>query len=1065
MSQGTDTGRKSPSSQGGRDDSVGRILNPSHGAGRIVNPSCREKPSFIVSRSIKRKLLEELCGDGEADRPLRPEELLPRWPSSPETDPDVASLIFEDFRQRRRRGEEPSLDEYDERFPEHKDSVARLFRHQDFLRSITGASDCSGPALSLPAVGDELFGFRLRRELGTGAFARVFLAEQVDLAGRLVVLKTSDTNGDEPQTLAQLQHTHIVPIHSVHENAQAGVRAVCMPYFGGASLSRILQKLWADPNSPASGKQLVEALAAVGSDSAEREAQSAEREAQSAKREAQSAERKDILCRAPRSALSAPTCPPSHSPTVSLLSRYSYVQAASWIVARLAEGLQHAHERGVLHRDIKPSNILVGADGQPMLLDFNLAHNVNSDQAQAAATLGGTVAYMAPEHLRALATRDPELVRKVDHRSDVYALGMVLYEMLTGHNPFDQSGSYSPLPVLMEAMAVERSRNVPSLRRRRPDVPWSLESIVCKCLAPDQQQRYQKAEHLAQDLKCFLQDQPLKYAPELSRRERIRKWIRRHPRLTSSGSVAAAAALLLLAGAAAFAGVREHLTRTKEELAVSQALDRKRAYQDGSLRVLCLVNTTTDLEDHLQQGLELCEKTLGLYGVLERGEWEEDPDWRRLDPEDRRQLAEDTRELLLLLAGGRVRRAPGDKAILREALALLERAERIRGLDESPALLHDRASYLDLLGETAAARTARALAEQVRATSARDHYLLAAAYVRKGGADNYRQAIAELNEAVRRNPRHYWSYFQRGMCFKEIGDYTLAAGDFGTCIGLRPELAWAYFNRGWVLHQIGKRESAYADYTDALGRDPDFANGYMNRGLVCLEMQRFTQALADYDRTARLGRDDATLHAGRGIALEGLRRPAEADEAFERAFARLQTAPAMLRSRIRWTYGFAVAKRAPEKARQAFDLVLDENPNDPQALYGRGMLLAEQNHPEEAMHWFNQAMEAAPSFVEPRCARAILLARRGSIQEAVQDINWCLDRDRQAGAVLYAAGCVSALAAKAASDAPAAESCAQQALGLLKAALEHGYGHDQLNSDPDLAAIRDRAEFDALLRQ
>src|SRR5262249_30519829 len=165
-------------------------------------------------------------------------------------------------------------------------------------------------------------------------------------------------------------------------------------------------------------------------------------------REAPSAERQSVSACPLRSAL-------SRSPTLALLGNYSYVQTSAWIVARLAEGLQHAHERGVIHRDIKPSNVLVGADGQPMLLDFNLAHNLNTDQAQAAATLGGTVAYMPPEHLRALAARDPNLVQLVDQRSDIYALGMVLYEMLTGHNPFDQSGSYSPLPVLMEAMAVE----------------------------------------------------------------------------------------------------------------------------------------------------------------------------------------------------------------------------------------------------------------------------------------------------------------------------------------------------------------------------------------------------------------------------------------------------------------------------------------------------------------------------------------------------------------------------------------------------------------------------------
>jgi serine/threonine protein kinase/tetratricopeptide (TPR) repeat protein len=1003
----------------------------------------RERPSFLVARSIKRKLLEELCARSEDGRPLRPEDLLPRWPTEPSTDADVASLLFEDYRQRRRRGEEASLEEYEQCFPEHKESVSGLFHQQDFLRSVTGASERGSPTLALPSVGDEVFGFRLRRELGVGAFARVFLAEQAELAGRLVVLKTSDTHGDEPQTLAQLQHTHIMPIHSVHEDSQAGLRAVCMPYFGGASLSRILLKLWSDPNPPSRGEQFVQALAEVGEGVSE-------------------SDQFHPVTPSPRHPVTPSVLhQPSPSPALRLLAGYSYIQAAAWIVARLAEGLQHAHERGVLHRDIKPSNILIGADGQPMLLDFNLAHNLKSDQAQAAATLGGTVAYMAPEHLRALATRDPNLVRLVDHRSDLYSLGMVLYEMLTGHNPFDQSGSYSPLPVLMEAMAVERSRKAPSLRERRPEVPWSLESIVRKCLAPDQQQRYQQAAQLAEDLKRFLEDQPLRYAPELSRRERLRKWIRRHPRVTSAGSVAVGAALVLIVAGAAFAGVREHL-------AASRAQERKRAYEEGTQLALCLVNTTSAYEDFLPRGLAVCEQTLGLYGVLERADWQNDSSWQRLAADERQQLAEETRELLLLLADGRVRQAPGDQRVLRDALALLDRADAIGGLDSapSPALWQDRARYLRLLGDTAAAERAQATADQAQPISAQDHYLLATAYLRKG---ERRKAIAELNQAVRCNPRHYWSYFQRGMCFEQTGEYAQAAADFGTCIGLWPEFAWASFNRGYVWQQIGKRENAYEDYTEAIERDPAFIDAYMNRGLVCLELRQFVQALADYDKAALLGRDDAAVHAGRGIALEGLQRFTEADRAFDAAFANLESVSAHVRCRIRWTYGFAVAARLPEKARQAFEEVLKEDPGQPEALYGLGMLLVE--HPkkgtvpvdsEEALSCFSRAIKRAPGFIEPRRARAILLARLGRIPEAVQEINRCLDRE-ESGAVLYGAACVSALGAVAAADDAAAEPLAQQALRLLKKALEHGYGQDKIATDPDLAGIRDRAEFGRLV--
>src|SRR5262249_3141405 len=123
--------------------------------------------------------------------------------------------------------------------------------------------------------GEEVFGFRLRHELGRGAFARVFLGEQPELADRPVVLKVSAMEGREAQTMAQLQHTHIVPVYSIHEDARAGLRAVCMPYFGGASLSAVLKALWVEKGRPDAGEQLVSALAAVASPQAVGSRQSA----------------------------------------------------------------------------------------------------------------------------------------------------------------------------------------------------------------------------------------------------------------------------------------------------------------------------------------------------------------------------------------------------------------------------------------------------------------------------------------------------------------------------------------------------------------------------------------------------------------------------------------------------------------------------------------------------------------------------------------------------------------------------------------------------------------------
>jgi serine/threonine protein kinase/tetratricopeptide (TPR) repeat protein len=995
---------------------------------------------FLEARSLKHQLLEEQRADWEEGAPVQPEDLLPRWPTNPKVDNDFASILFEDYQRRLRRGEKPSVDEYSRRFPEHHDSLANLISRHDLLCSIGGASASKGPRLGLPEVGDEVFGFRLRGELGRGAFARVFLAEQANLADRPVVLKVSGIDGDEPYTLAQLQHTNVVPIYSVHEEMRAGLRALCMPYFGGASLSNVLRPLWAQPTPPREGKQLTGLLQAVQSPSLDALQQN----------KAASPARAD-----------GPT-----TPTVSVqtpldqLNGRSYVAASAWIVARLAEGLQHAHQRGVLHRDIKPSNILLSGDGQPMLLDFNLAKNLHGPEAKAEATLGGTVAYMSPEHLRALANPSPAAARAVDHRSDIYSLGMVLFELLTGQSPFDQSASYSILPVMIEAMAVERSQAAPSVRKHQPHVPWSLESITRKCLAPDPAQRYQQAEHLAEDLICFLEDRPLKHAPELSRAERFQKWVRRHPSLTSSGSVAAISALILTTLFGALVGVHQHLSGAEHELAINQAREKKKNYQSGTLRALCMVNTVADLQDHLRQGLKTCEDTLAIYGVLDRSDWQQDSSWRLLERQDRERLSEDTRELLLLLAWARVRLAPRDEDMLRQALELLNRAEAIDGLAPSQAIWLDRARYWQKLGNQAEADAARNKASEIKPASARDHYLKATTMARNGDLSG---AIQELTLALALNPAHYWSLVQRGICYQELGENMLAVADFATCAGLEPELPWGYFNKGYALDQVGLREAAIAAYTGALERDPEFLGAYVNRGLARLELKKAQEALADFDWALGHGRDDAFLHTGRGVALEALGRFEEADDVFKLALAKERTTPTTEGRRIPLVYGFAVSTRHPEIAREIFEKVLQsvaqQDVHYPQALYGLAMLALEQKQPQEAMKCFNRALEVHPSFVDARRYRAVLWARQGQLPQAEKDINWCLEKEPKGGATLYAAACVTSLA----SDRTQQASLAMAALDFLEKAFQRGYGADKASQDPDLAGLRKNPLFDLLL--
>src|SRR5262245_16987074 len=207
-------------------------------------------------------------------------------------------------------------------------------------RSDPEAAHQLAQAVTMPEVGTELLGFRLLADLGEGAFARVYLARQGDLANRHVVLKVSTDIHEELQTLAQLQHTNIVPIYSVHRAGQ--LHAVCMPYFGATTLANVLQEWRGRESLPQSGKELVSTI--VNRKSTVRGADSAARQSGSGSQSGGS-----------------PT-PPAEIPvsigsTVNLeiLEAFSYVEAVLWIGSRLADGLAHAHERGIVHRDLKPA--------------------------------------------------------------------------------------------------------------------------------------------------------------------------------------------------------------------------------------------------------------------------------------------------------------------------------------------------------------------------------------------------------------------------------------------------------------------------------------------------------------------------------------------------------------------------------------------------------------------------------------------------------------------------------------------------------------------------------------
>ena len=498
-----------------------------------------------------------------------------------------------------------------------------------FLREVhkfnpAAADRLSRAVTSFPQVGQEFLGFRLVGVLGRGAFGKVYLAEQGDLANRPVALKIAADIRGESQTLAQLQHTNIVPLYSYHRADP--FHAVCMPYFGATTLADILRNLDGGKSLPDSGKKLISTL------------NDHQAETRPAPDSSMWRVPEWLLQEHPGVPEPVPARPASKAAFArEMFEALTYVDSVLWMFTRLADGLANAHDRGILHQDLKPANILLTDDGVPMLLDFNLSEDTKLRGGAVAATIGGTLPYMAPEHLEAFRNGSSRL----DGRSDVYSLGVILFELLTGQPPFPRyRGSSSEKT---QEMITDRRRILPRPRLLNPAVSPAVESIVQQCLKADPAQRYQSAGEFREDLDRHLHNRALKFAPEPSLRERIGKWGRRHPRLASTSTIGCLAVALLI-------GLGSGIVLRDRRLARFDAAQTFQTFQDRVRTAeFKLLRRHTD-GNQLAEGIDECRGALDLYHMIDNRHWRESPGVRNLPPEDRQQLETEAGQLLFLLA-------------------------------------------------------------------------------------------------------------------------------------------------------------------------------------------------------------------------------------------------------------------------------------------------------------------------------------------------------------------------------------------------------------------------------
>jgi serine/threonine protein kinase len=725
----------------------------------------------------------------EGKRPLV-EEYLALHPELGDRAETALELLYEEIHLRQEHGQEVCAEDLFARFPQWRRQVQALLEcHNLLVPRLKG--------LHFPEPGQTLGEFHLLDELGRGTMGRVFLATQPSLADRFVVLKFGPSTGREHLSLARLQHTHIVPLYSVHDFPDRRLRALCLPYFGGVTLDRLLESMRDRASGLRTGQDILQALQvvpALGSDAV-----------------------------------------PVEGPACRFLARVSYVQAVCWIGACLADALHYAHERGLLHLDLTPSNVLVAADGQPMLLDFHLARAPVPAGMPAPTWLGGTTGYMAPEQQAALeaVSRRQTVALAVDVRADIYALGVLLYELLAGR-----------LPCPSESISH-------SLRRLNPNVTRGLADLVGRCLEPDAEERFPTAAALAADLRRYLADLPLRGVPNRSMAERWGKWRRRRRH-------ALPLLVLLSAVTVALGFALNHVVRQthKAQAALREGqlyLEQHRHPEalDVLKHGLALIEDLPldlDLKHQLHDAVRLAERGQAaqeLHQFTERVrplysatvldecqaravEWHCRAIWQqrevilqRLGPhpanELERQVRADLLDLAILGVHLRLRVAHGNemKSVRKEALAMLDEAEALFG--PSCVLYRERGATAQALGLTDIAENAARPGAALAPRTAWEHCSLGLVYFRAG---DFRQAAEEMDKALELDPSNLWANFYRGSCAYHLRQFEEASAAFSVCVALEPRCAWCYANRGLAYAARGQLDRAHRDYDHALRLDP-----------------------------------------------------------------------------------------------------------------------------------------------------------------------------------------------------------------------------------------------------
>jgi eukaryotic-like serine/threonine-protein kinase len=827
--------------------------------------------------------------------------------------------------------------------------------------SLPDRADTAGP----PA-GGTLGDFRIVREVGRGGMGVVYEAEQLSL-GRRVALKvlpfaaTLDERQlqrfkNEARAAASLHHEHIVPVYFV--GSERGVHFFAMQFIDGLTLAQVLERQRQGGAAPAGGEPTTDyppppAPAAGVADTAPQ--------------------------------AQATTEPAPRDPAY-------FRRVAEWGV-QAAEALEHAHQLGIVHRDIKPGNLMLDGQGKLWVTDFGLARLGADSGLTGTGDLLGTLRYMSPEQAQAKRV-------VLDHRSDVYSLGVTLYELLTGQPAV---GGSSREEILRQILFAEPRRP----RQLNRAIPLDLETIILTASAQEPERRYATAQKLAEDLRHWLEDKPIQARrPRLP--ERARRWARRHPALVRSVVVGVLVAAAVLAGSVGWV-VRDLSARqavaeekVREALAVLEP-----GLRQGNPHAADVVRAARQAEAHLASGLlgpslrqraEELLADLAMLAKLEQTRLDQAAvrkgggfDQPGADPAYADAFREYRIDVLTLSPREAAARIRG-RAIAAHLVAALDNWARARkaGGQRWHQLLEvarqadaERDEWREALREWLArggqkerlAKLAvRARLEEVPAPTLD---FLGRALSSSGDVE---AAVAVLRTGQRRYPADFWLNHDLGLALTKVQPPRLdeAIGYVRAALALRPESPAVHHNLGFALHTKGQTEEAIACYRQALRLQKDYAHAHTGLGSALCEQGKLDEAVASHREALRLKPDLPEAYHNLGIALRRQGKLGEAVACYREALRLKKDFPDAHTN-------LGVALRAQGKVEDAIAAYREaiRLKNDfAMAHYNLGNALAQKGQLDEAIAAYREATRLKDYPDAQSCLGSALLDK-GRLEEAI----------------------------------------------------------------------------------